>query len=803
VIAQWPGAGAVSFIFRIDSTGKLSFAYDVTGGGGANATASTLTITYNTWCHVAWVRSGTTFKYFINGVQDATTNTVSGSFINSSGPVLVGLYNTGVDTYFNGYISNLRFTKGIALYTTAFTPSTSPLTTTSQGATASNVSLLTCQNNTFIDNSTNYFVITSIGDSKPLPVSPFTPTTSLTATDYSARTFGGSMYFDGSGDYLAFSSLGLYSIDFTIEGWIYLTALGSNQTIFTTYNLNSVQVGTMIFLVNSANKLAAQNNTTSITPTSAAMVANSWYHVAMTYKLSTTTITVYVNGVNGGSVSAPITNSSSTNWFGLSPGDNNIGSWIFNGYMSDMRITKGVALYTANFFPGATPATPTYTIGTTTYSSNLLLSGATGGVIDYSRTVDLETVGDARTAQFSPYNGTYYSNYFDGSGDLLTFTATSTFAFGTGNFTVECWVYPMAYGGSVVGAQLFGTTNGSATGYSINLGQDINSFRIISNASGGWADNLTVAAGGGPSLGVWTHIAVVRSGANLTIYKNGVSVATTASAAAWSFSGTNGVVGRFNDGTYTRDLTGYISNLRVVNSALYSTTFTPSTTPLTTVSGTQLLTCQSRTFIDNSTNALVITRTGDVAVRSQNPFQVNTGVSYYFDGTGDAAIMPYNNQLHLLQGDFTIECWFYSASSAANQAIISQWLQSVGNGGYAFGVGSSALFFSFGAISEGAAAITGSSNYVLNQWNHGAIVRSGSTFTLYQNGVSVGTTTSTATKTPLAVNTVMGNYYASGGTLPATGANYFNGYITDLRISKGYARYTATFTPPTAPIETK
>jgi hypothetical protein len=160
-------------------------------------------------------------------------------------------------------------------------------------------------------------------------------------------------------------------------------------------------------------------------------------------------------------------------------------------------------------------------------------------------------------------------------------------------------------------------------------------------------------------------------------------------------------------------------------------------------------------------------------------------------------LLAYNDRLHILQGDFTIECWFNSISTAANQVIIGQWVQNVGWGGYAFGVSSSALFFSFGAISEGAAAITASATYVLGTWNHAAIVRSGSVFTLYQNGVSVGTTTSSATRSPLAINTVLGNYYASAGTVPASGANYFNGYLADLRITK-YARYTATFIPPTA-----
>jgi hypothetical protein len=91
IVSQWP-VGSTSFIFRIDVTGKLSFAYNT--GVETNSTASTGTISYNTWAHVAWTKIGTTVRYYINGVLDATTNTVSGTFVDSTGPVLIGLYNT-------------------------------------------------------------------------------------------------------------------------------------------------------------------------------------------------------------------------------------------------------------------------------------------------------------------------------------------------------------------------------------------------------------------------------------------------------------------------------------------------------------------------------------------------------------------------------------------------------------------------------------------------------------------------------------------------------------------------------------
>lgn len=172
------------------------------------------------------------------------------------------------------------------------------------------------------------------------------------------------------------------------------------------------------------------------------------------------------------------------------------------------------------------------------------------------------------------------SGLFDGSGDYLSISDSSDLTFGTGNFTVEFWIYPLNYGGSVCGAQLFGNASGSTSGWSFHLGESQNAMRVTSNLSGSWADNLIVSAGGGPALNEWSHIALVRSGANVTIYKNGSSVAAMSSAGSFNFGGGPFAIGRFNDGTHIRDLDGYIDELRVTKGvARYTANFTPPTAP--------------------------------------------------------------------------------------------------------------------------------------------------------------------------------------------------------------------------------
>jgi hypothetical protein len=293
------------------------------------------------------------------------------------------------------------------------------------------------------------------------------------------------------------------------------------------------------------------------------------------------------------------------------------------------------------------------------------------------------------------------------------------------------------------------------------------------------------------SAGQWYHVAGTRdSSNNQRLFVNGALLATATSTNNYSQTGFT-----LGAGQASGNVNGYISNLRLVKgSALYTSAFTPSTTPLTAVSGTSLLTCQSNKFIDNSTNNIAITVTGDTKVQSQNPFQQNTGKSMYFDGTADRAFTESGPLNSLGAGDFTIEGWIYNSTLPSNARMLSQGSYTTGE--YLF------IIYSSGAadFTEATTARLSfpSGSFKTGQWQYFTIVRNGSgsnNLTAYINGVSVATATSSYN-----YNATTSTYIGSN---PNTGSQDFNGYIKDLRITKGIARYTTTFTPPTTPDQTK
>ncbi len=388
--------------------------------------------------------------------------------------------------------------------------------------------------------------------------------------------------------------------------------------------------------------------------------------------------------------------------------------------------------------------------------------------------------GNTTQGTFSPY-GSNWSNYFDGTGDYLTVPANAAFVY-SGAFTFEFWYN---HSGFVTGAYsnplCCGTTN-----WYFEIESDL-SVRFYYNST-----TYVASSANAIQKGVWSHIAAVRNGSTITLYINGTSVATDTYSTSVGSSGTSITIGYVTGG---REIYGYLSNLRMTNTAVYTSAFTPSTTPLTAISGTSLLTCQSNRFVDNSGNAFAVTVSGNTSVQRFSPFSPTAsysagtvGGSGYFDGSGDDLMVADNAALEFGSGAFTVEAWIYPTAAPGSYASIVSKYAAGSQDSYYFTL-ESGRQIRFGIS---ATEVTTTTTVPLNAWSHVAATRSGNTFTIWINGISSGTFTSSASVKDTTAKTGIGNF--DGYSV------YFSGYIADARIVKGTAVYTSTFTPPTAPL---
>ena len=497
-------------------------------------------ISTHSWNHVAITRSGTTLRLFVNGV---IVNSVTNS-TNFSASTLSYIGDNGWGEHFNGYISNLRVVKGTALYTSNFTPSTTPLTA------VSGTSLLTCQSNRFIDNSANNFTLTVNGNTSVQRFSPFNPT-----APYSASTIGGSGYFDGSGDYLSVSTASA-SGDLTMEFWVYPTVSFSSGN-YGLFAASDQRFG-MITVSGNLYFLAGSDINTS-TPLKVGM----WSHVAISKNSGT--IRIFLNGVQIGS--AANSDTATGNWRIAS---DQSGEIFPACYMSDVRYIAGTGLYTTAFTPPTAPLTSTGS------QTKLLCNFTNAGIHDAAMMNDLETVGNAQVSTSVKKYGTG-SLAFDGTGDYLLLPRTPQMTFGSGDFTIEAWVYTASSSyGAIFSTR--GTVN-TYDGISLQVRATGSSAVQLLMTNTGPSVWQILTQGGAVSSNTWTHIALVRNGTSVVVYINGTAAITQSFSGSVYQNTTNVAVGTDPDGA----MNGYLDDLRITKGyARYTANFTPPTAALPT-----------------------------------------------------------------------------------------------------------------------------------------------------------------------------------------------------------------------------
>lgn len=437
--------------------------------------------------------------------------------------------------------------------------------------------------------------------------------------------------------------------------------------------------------------------------------------------------------------------------------------------------------------------------GTTTGSANVMLYGAGKTTVSNNTTfidssANAFTVtrnGDTVQSGFNPFSqASAGAGYFDGNGDYLSIPYNTAFDLSTGDWTVELWWYPTTTG---LDQNLIMVNFSGSDGYAHAriAATTTNKFYILSSATGStWLNTTQI---GSWTTGQWYHLAYVRSGSTFTLYVNGVSAGSyTSSSTLTNFSGSS-EVGRTNVtvGVQYQYAYGYISNARVVKgTAVYTSNFTPPTSPLTAITNTSLLLLMDNYSIVNSTSTnLPVTINGNTTI-STAQYPTGMSSSIYFDGTGDYLGFPTFSPFTLGSGAFTFEFFVNSPTVASNTCIIDT-RSAFGAAGYFVSITASQQI-TFNYLSS----YTSTTTLTANTWTHVAIVRVGSTVQMYINGVAEsGTFTSSATITAQAAN--IGQKSNTSSSLVN-----FSGYLSNMRVVQGAALYTSNFTPPSLPMAT-
>lgn len=700
----------------------------------------------------------------------------------------------------NGNVDSIRITKGVCRYTSAFAV---PLDThpmykllDAPDAYFRNTSALLhldSYNNSvsFVDSSLRKKAFTASGDAKH--------TTSLSRYGTSC------LALDGTGDYISTpynSEFDFSTGDFTVELW-YRPAVGNVDQQLITYGLPSVATGADLgfgichFGASVSGKIRGffYSGTTAYSVDSLmTLTVGTWYHIALVR--ASGQMRLYIDGMLQGTVAAaPAINSNAS--YTLRVGYyHGTDTRYVNGHIDDLRITKAVCRYATDFIP---ERCYDIVVADPYWSSNTLMlhmDGADGMARVYDSAYNPKTmtvVGNAAiSATQSKFGGT--SCYFDGTGDGVTAVDDPGFNFGTDDATLEAWVYITDLSAP---RTFFNKGDAGANAcfdlYAFTDGKLYSTFYL-----GGSTFVSMSSAAGAMTLNTWHHVAAVRSGSTFRLFLNGVQVSSGTSSAAMR---TTTMALQVGAGSGSASMFGYMDEVRITKGrARYTEAFTPhaikhpdivESDPYYTSVVTLLpfdLAATSTTFTDRGLVPKTPTATGNTAISvSQSK---HGGASCYFDGNGDYLSLADDPSHELGSGDFTFEFWMY-LSSTARQGLASKGA----DGDWATidistdGSGSRQLELRCSNGSAWSVVITTASNaWSLNTWHHVAATRVGSTFTLWIDGVNVGSSTSSAA----LVNSTSGIQVGRSAFWAVT----TNGYVDDLRISSGVCRYSSGFTPP-------
>jgi hypothetical protein len=610
------------------------------------------------------------------------------------------------------------------------------------------------QNNTFADSSSNNYTITRNGTATQGSASPFAHDASV---PYNPATHGASAYFNGTSDSLQVGStngpllpLNTAGAYMTVEAWVYPTSLraggltngGGSYThpailaLGSTYFNFGVENGTpkLYWWTGVGNGLSS-----SIT-----IPVNAWSHLALVFNGSgSNNLKLYVNGVLG--ATGTFTNIS---WASASGGNTlyigqegaGAGTSCWPGYISNLRIVNA-AIYTSAFKPPRRPLG----LGTTNLcpaSEDSSQWSATGVTLYPNAAVSPDGTPTAVKIYALNGGGTFAFASIPGSQPSGTITFSAYLK--AGEITTGSLFLTQGGNNGAVFDLVAGTVS-SVTG--------TGNTAAITSVGNGWFRCSVTNTGGTTASGYRigaSNGALTTYSYNGSIYAWGAQVETTASVTA-----------------YTPTPENYSS---------------------------------APTLLMNFANAAIVDTVGTCNLVTISSTTITSASKYgngaiLLNGSSYATIPGTSAATYFGTADFTIELWWKSNGSQSSYApIISQGFTGsppAGTWGLKVAGSSQNLQFTYNSslINVGQNIIS-TINPNDSNWHHIAVCRNLSKIYMFIDGIPVGNYSITASD-------VVGNI--SSDILigyQSRDSSYANGYVDDLRITKGVARYVDSFTPP-------
>lgn len=634
--------------------------------------------------------------------------------------------------------------------------------------------------------------------------------------------------FDGAGDYLVVSPSPLESNPkvFTIEAWVYMTGIPANGWPIVSQSANGVAGEQQLFVSGSnggaanLNKLRFSRGADATNPIdlvgTTTLPLNQWVHVALS--VDGATAKLFVNGNLDSSASL------TTGWIDTAqpfyvattlntsaPQNQSFAK----GKVSDLRITKGSARYRNFFIPYATERLDSSMADNNYGDVELLLSvnGSDGAKAFFDLSPSQKNIsssGDSKivTAQ-SKFGGA--SAYFDGAGDYLRVPSSSTLDLES-TYTIECWVYPTSLSSNfgILKRGFYSTSGQTWNGLAFSVRWlTTNKLRFYFYGTT-LANEQYIDVSSALTVNAWTHIAMVRNGSVGTVFINGVQAGTISGLNLPSPSNLDLNIGVWDYSAANEFFPGYLDDVRITKGvARYVSNFTPSEIPSPPIKTgdaqwgnvSLLLNANgvnaSKNISDLSSSSNKFSVVGDAQISTaQSKFG---GASALFDGNGDYISTGYKESLNLSNTNFTIEGWVYPTSYTWN-SVYGTILSKRSSGGdfdyslWAYGANKE-LIFTYGTSATARVDIgSGANTLPLNAWSHFAVTCDGSLIKLFLNGNFVASKQLNGSLRNRAIALEIGKSLFYGDS-------QFSGYIDDLRITKGVARYISNFTPPTTQLE--